>query len=59
MKKITSFNKWKQGERVYTQKLSQQEIDYEMDSCLQPWACPKSCYQSCIGCIRKQRGEYK
>jgi hypothetical protein len=59
MKKTTSLNKWKQGESLLTPKLSQQEIEYEMDTCSQPWTCPESCYQSCIGCIRKQRGEHK
>lgn len=42
-----------------TNKLSQAEMEDELDRCPAPWRCPRGCYAACRGCVRKQRQRRK
>ncbi len=57
-------NKFFGGEHMNVQenesrRLSQAEMEEEMDGCEAPWLCPKACYEACRGCVRKRKGGRK
>ena len=44
------------NEEIEIVRLSQVEMEYEMDQCPAPWLCPASCYLRCVGCQHKNNG---
>lgn len=37
-------------------KVSQQEMEYQLDHCSAPWLCPIVCCKARIGCLQKKFG---
>ncbi len=49
------------GERMKNaneqERLSQAEMEEEIDSCPAPWACKASCYKRRVGCQHRNNGD--
>ena len=55
MKKIISVNAESLPEKA-GKKLTQAEMEYELDHCSAPWMCPEACYKACNGCLEGKYG---